>query len=184
MHLFGWGKDEMRASDETPSMSRGPGTSLPGSTVFPAPHCHTLFLPLPSPPLPFSAALKSSPSSWQNAERNRSLPLSQPVLFLSPQAGAGGIWGPKRQGDKTPRPGHSPRSPVHSPWSLAALDFLVGGLSHSPSPLLPTIPGPSTDLLGASPSPTSSSDLLGFQESLGRGPACQDLLLLLPCRDS
>ena len=40
------------------------------------------------------------------------------------------------------------------------------------------------NLSGASPKPASSSNLLGFQESLGRDLACQDLLLVLPCRNS
>lgn len=54
----------------------------------------------------------------------------------------------------------------------------------SPPPPRPAIPLPNINLSGAAPSPASSSDLLGFQESLGRGPACQDLFPVLPCRKS
>lgn len=63
-------------------------------------------------------------------------------------------------------------------------DFPVWGLSRPPHTFLPIIPLPNMNLSGASPRPASSSNLLGFQESLGRGPACQDLLLVLPCRNS
>lgn len=132
--------------------------------------------------LPFSAALKSSPSTWQNAERSKCLPLSQPVFFPPCWAGACGLRRPKRHEVKTPSPSHfpspTPALPV-SPITSSVRVSSVGSFSSSSPPLRTNM-----NLSGASPSPASSSDLLGLQESLGRGPACQDLLLVLPCRDS
>lgn len=97
-------------------------------------------------------------------------------------AGACGLRRPERHEVKTPSPRHfpspTPALPV-APITSSVRVSSVGSFSLSPPPLRTNM-----NLSGASPSPASSSDLLGLQESLGRGPACQDLLLVLPCRDS
>lgn len=49
------------------------------------------------------------------------------------------------------------------------LSVCVGSSFPFSPPVFPAIPLPNMNLSGTSPSPTSSSDLLGFQESLGRG---------------
>lgn len=158
------------------------------ASLFPASGCHLAF---PPPFSPFSA-LKSSPSSWQNAEGRRSLPLPQPV-FLLHRAGAQWLSGPKRQEGETPSPDHSSQPCPLSPSSLATRSVRVlrkgGCLSPTifPSSLpslypTPIYQEPHPDLLPAQTC-WGFRDLLGFQESLGRGLACQDLLPVLPCRE-
>lgn len=108
------------------------------ASLFPASGCHLAF---PPPFSPFSA-LKSSPSSWQNAEGRRSLPLPQPV-FLLHRAGAQWLSGPKRQEGETPSPDHSSQPCPLSPSSLATRSVRVlrkGGcflLLSSPPPCHP-----------------------------------------------
>lgn len=170
---FGWSEDGVRPQGLL-------GNLLLGLTVLPA----LAVIPLPSPLSPRSTEIIVL--FLANAERSRSMTLSQPVLFLSRQAGVGGVRGPKRQEVKTPSLGHFPPVLPTLPVSPATGSVRVSSAGSFPSspPLLPAIALPNTNLSGASPSPASSSDLLGFQESLGRGAACRDLLLVLPCRES
>ena len=67
----------------------------------------------------------------------------------------------------SPGPGRLTRAGEEGPgqvlWVVESGEHARGG------GLFPAIPLPNMNLSGTSPSPTSSSDLLGFQESLGRG---------------
>lgn len=133
----------------------GPLGPLPRLTV---PHMLPLSPPSPSPPS-LLAALRSSPS-WQNAEGS-----SLPVPACP---------GPPRQEPVdagTQEVGGETLSPHPSPAPSAAARVLAApGLQCGvfPSPRGRHHPLPTRNLRSRT-QPASSSDLSGFQESLGRG---------------
>lgn len=139
---------------------------VPG--VFWEPSC--LACPAPSSwlssslPPSLSAALKSSLGKMLRGAHP-----SAAAACLLPALPGRGMWGegPERQKVEALSLATCPQ--LHLLPPSIPHGVRVSRVGSFPSFPRPTIPLPNTNLSGASPSPASSSDLSGFQESLGRG---------------